>query len=220
MSEIVHSSPRSDCAYLIEVTSQFLATAALQILLPRKPFPPHTTIFRLADADAAVEAIVQDSVCLREPQELELGLVAYAEFAIVEQYRWLIVSVLNASHLSMFGPMFEALEQRAMINARRRHGMNLRSAKHQVASINPGTTRVTLRQLHVRTTSNAISIHVFKAFVRLFSELSWKSMLVGFCRRFQPCASVHIEAESLFNARELRSQVRSQYLGISHVGNV
>jgi hypothetical protein len=45
-------------AYLIEVTSQFLATAALQILLPKKPFPPHTTIFRLADADAAVEAIV------------------------------------------------------------------------------------------------------------------------------------------------------------------
>lgn len=49
-------------AYLIEVTSQFLATAALQILLPRKPFPPHTTIFRLADADAAVEAIVADVV--------------------------------------------------------------------------------------------------------------------------------------------------------------
>jgi hypothetical protein len=45
------------------VTSQFLATAALQILLPRKPFPPHTTIFRLADADAAVEAIVADLVC-------------------------------------------------------------------------------------------------------------------------------------------------------------
>lgn len=44
-------------ACLIEVTSQFLATAALQILLPKKPFPPHTTIFRLADADAAVEAI-------------------------------------------------------------------------------------------------------------------------------------------------------------------
>ena len=50
-------------AYLIEVTSQFLATAALQILLPKKPFPPHTTIFRLADADAAVEAIVSDVVC-------------------------------------------------------------------------------------------------------------------------------------------------------------
>lgn len=50
-------------AYLIEVTSQFLATAALQILLPRKPFPPHTTIFRLADADAAVEAIVAGVVC-------------------------------------------------------------------------------------------------------------------------------------------------------------
>ena len=49
-------------AYLIEVTSQFLAAAALQILLPRKPFPPHTTIFRLADADAAVEAIVADLV--------------------------------------------------------------------------------------------------------------------------------------------------------------
>ena len=50
--------------YLIEVTSQFLATAALQILLPRKPFPPHTTIFRLADADAAVEAIVADMLFL------------------------------------------------------------------------------------------------------------------------------------------------------------
>lgn len=48
---------------LIEVTSQFLATAALQILLPRKPFPPHTTIFRLADADAAVEAIVAGGLC-------------------------------------------------------------------------------------------------------------------------------------------------------------
>ena len=51
-----------DEPYLIDVTSQFLATAALQILLPRKPFPPHTTIFRLADADAAVEAIVADVV--------------------------------------------------------------------------------------------------------------------------------------------------------------
>lgn len=45
--------------YLIDVTSQFLATAALQILLPKNPFPPQTTIFLLADADAAaVEAIV------------------------------------------------------------------------------------------------------------------------------------------------------------------
>ena len=50
-------------AYLIDVTSQFLATAALQILLPRKPFPPQTTIFRLADADAAVEAIGANVVC-------------------------------------------------------------------------------------------------------------------------------------------------------------
>jgi hypothetical protein len=48
----------SGSAYLIEVTSQFRATAALQILLPRKPFPPHTTIFLLADAVAADEAIV------------------------------------------------------------------------------------------------------------------------------------------------------------------
>jgi len=53
-------------AYLIEVTSQFLATAALQILLPRKPFPPHTTIFRLTDAEAAVEAIAAYMVCFRE----------------------------------------------------------------------------------------------------------------------------------------------------------
>jgi len=45
--------------YLIDVTSQFLATAALQILLPKNPFPPQTTIFLLADADAAaVDAIV------------------------------------------------------------------------------------------------------------------------------------------------------------------
>lgn len=43
---------------LMEVTSQFRATAALQILLPRNPFPPHTTIFLLADAVAADEAIV------------------------------------------------------------------------------------------------------------------------------------------------------------------
>jgi len=54
---------RIEQAHLIEVTSQFLAAAALQILLPKKPFPPHTTIFRLADADAAVEAIVADVVC-------------------------------------------------------------------------------------------------------------------------------------------------------------
>jgi hypothetical protein len=50
-------SPAS--SYLIDVTSQFLATAALQILLPKKPFPPQTTIFLLADADAAaVEAMI------------------------------------------------------------------------------------------------------------------------------------------------------------------
>jgi hypothetical protein len=51
-------SQLSATTYLIDVTSQFLATAALQILLPKKPFPPQTTIFLLADADAAaVEAI-------------------------------------------------------------------------------------------------------------------------------------------------------------------
>jgi hypothetical protein len=54
----------SDDAYLIDVTSQFLATAALQILLPKKPFPPQTTIFLLADAVAADEAIVAAGVCL------------------------------------------------------------------------------------------------------------------------------------------------------------
>ena len=43
--------------YLIDTTSQSLATAALQILLPKKPLPPQTTIFRLAEADAAAEAI-------------------------------------------------------------------------------------------------------------------------------------------------------------------
>jgi hypothetical protein len=46
------------------VTSQFRATAALQILLPKKPFPPHTTIFLLADAVAADEAIVAAVVFL------------------------------------------------------------------------------------------------------------------------------------------------------------
>jgi hypothetical protein len=41
--------------YLIETTSQSLATAALHILLPKKPFPPHTTSFFFA---AAVEAAI------------------------------------------------------------------------------------------------------------------------------------------------------------------
>jgi hypothetical protein len=39
-------------AYLIEVTSQPLATAYLHIREPRKPFPPHTTS-RLEAADIA-----------------------------------------------------------------------------------------------------------------------------------------------------------------------
>lgn len=34
-----------DVRYLIDVTSQPLATADLQIREPRKPFPPHTTSF-------------------------------------------------------------------------------------------------------------------------------------------------------------------------------
>jgi len=51
--------------YLIDVTSQFLATAALQILLPKKPFPPQTTIFLLADADAAAVEAMFAAVILR-----------------------------------------------------------------------------------------------------------------------------------------------------------
>jgi hypothetical protein len=51
--------------YLIDVTSQFLATAALQILLPKKPFPPQTTIFLLADADAAAVDAIAAVVILR-----------------------------------------------------------------------------------------------------------------------------------------------------------
>jgi hypothetical protein len=51
--------------YLIDVTSQFLATAALQILLPKKPFPPQTTIFLLADADAAAVEAIAATVILR-----------------------------------------------------------------------------------------------------------------------------------------------------------
>jgi hypothetical protein len=51
--------------YLIDVTSQFLATAALQILLPKKPFPPQTTIFLLADADAAAVEAIATIVILR-----------------------------------------------------------------------------------------------------------------------------------------------------------
>lgn len=35
-------------AYLIDTTSQSLATAALQIRLPRNPLPPHTTSFFFA----------------------------------------------------------------------------------------------------------------------------------------------------------------------------
>jgi hypothetical protein len=48
----------------MEVTSQFRATAALQILLPKNPFPPQTTIFLLAEAVAADEAIVAAVVSL------------------------------------------------------------------------------------------------------------------------------------------------------------
>ena len=38
--------------YLMDVTSQSRATAAWQILLPRKPFPPQTTSFFLAADEA------------------------------------------------------------------------------------------------------------------------------------------------------------------------
>ena len=37
--------------YLMLVTSQLRATAALHILLPRNPLPPQTTIFFFAAAD-------------------------------------------------------------------------------------------------------------------------------------------------------------------------
>jgi hypothetical protein len=43
--------------YLMEITSQLRATAALQMRLPRKPLPPQTTSFRFAEADAAEVAI-------------------------------------------------------------------------------------------------------------------------------------------------------------------
>lgn len=42
-----------DPPYLMEVTSQSLATAALHMRLPRKPLPPQTTIFRFTVEDAA-----------------------------------------------------------------------------------------------------------------------------------------------------------------------
>lgn len=70
----LHRCPKR--AHLIETTSQFLATAALQILLPKKPFPPQTTIFRLADADAAVEAIVEYLCVVRRYWEAVGRLVA------------------------------------------------------------------------------------------------------------------------------------------------
>lgn len=41
------------CTNLIDTTSQSLATAALQILLPRNPLPPHTTSFFFAAAAVA-----------------------------------------------------------------------------------------------------------------------------------------------------------------------
>lgn len=51
--------------YLIETTSQSLATAALQILLPRKPLPPHTTSFffaAAADAVAVVDIFAESAI--------------------------------------------------------------------------------------------------------------------------------------------------------------
>ena len=45
----------------MEITSQLRATAALQILLPRKPLPPQTTSFRFAEAEAAADAMLLDS---------------------------------------------------------------------------------------------------------------------------------------------------------------
>lgn len=39
--------------YLMEVTSQPLATANLQMREPKKPLPPQTTIFLAADLDMA-----------------------------------------------------------------------------------------------------------------------------------------------------------------------
>lgn len=44
-------------AYLMETTSQSRATAALHILLPRKPLPPHTMSFFFAAAAAPGAAI-------------------------------------------------------------------------------------------------------------------------------------------------------------------
>ena len=49
--------------YLMEVTSQSLATAALQILLPRNPLPPQTTSLFFA---AAVDMFLEISEFLGE----------------------------------------------------------------------------------------------------------------------------------------------------------
>jgi hypothetical protein len=49
--------------HLIEVTSQSRATAALQILLPRKPLPPQTTSFRFAVVAAAISLAQTVELC-------------------------------------------------------------------------------------------------------------------------------------------------------------
>ena len=43
--------------YLIEVTSQLRATAALQILLPKNPLPPQTTSLFFAGVEAMLELL-------------------------------------------------------------------------------------------------------------------------------------------------------------------
>lgn len=48
--------------YLMLVTSQSLATAALQIRLPRKPLPPQTTNLFLAAVVDMVYALLLDGV--------------------------------------------------------------------------------------------------------------------------------------------------------------
>lgn len=55
-----------DC-YLIETTSQSLATAALHILLPRKPLPPHTTSFFFAACAATPDMSCDSRLCNGKP---------------------------------------------------------------------------------------------------------------------------------------------------------
>lgn len=58
--------------YLMLVTSQSRATAALQMRLPRKPLPPQTTSFLLAAAEDIARHLTCDR--LKGPQTSHSGL--------------------------------------------------------------------------------------------------------------------------------------------------